>query len=354
MAIRSVGICVASLLLSLMVVPVWGHDLRVQIEQATQRFVSSLDQNQQRELSFPFADDLRTNWQFVPMERSGLSFAEMRPDQRLLALNLMNTVLSHRGYSQTLQIMALEQVLHELENFSAKRDPENYHFFLFGDPSPDDSWAWRIEGHHLSLNFTIVGGELIVATPSFLGANPARITDGPRAGWQPLMAEENLARALVQQFSAKQRQRAIISTQAPRDIINGPGRNAERLEPSGISVQDLTDDQRSLLKQLIGLYVDRLHPELAQQYWTQIDDAGFDKICFGWAGPLEAGKPHYYRLQGPTFILEFDNTQNNANHVHCVWRDFHNDFGADLLKQHYRAHPHLPSQLPSQPMPGGP
>jgi hypothetical protein len=317
-----------------------AHEIGKELHSAANAFIDSLDNQQRNELIFDFEHELRTDWQFVPMERKGLSFAEMKPNQRLLAMSLVQTPLSHRGFSQSVQIMALEQILHELENANPKRDPQKYHLFFFGKPSTDETWGWRIEGHHLSISFTIVDGKTVVATPAFFGTNPAEVREGKQQGLRVLGLEEDLGRKLVTRLTIEQKKTAIISETAPRDVINGPGREAAPLEPAGIAAADLDESQSAILRELIETYVGKLRSELAAADMKKIDDADFEKIHFAWAGPLRPGKPHYYRVQGPTFILEYDNTQNGANHAHCVWRDFKNDFGADLLKQHYETQPH--------------
>jgi len=333
-------LCLGMAVILLMPRGINAHEIGKELEAATNALISSLDENQANSLSFDFDNELRKDWQFVPMDRKGLSFAQMKPHQRLLAMSLLQTPLSHRGYSQSVQIMAMEQILHELENANPRRDPQKYHLFVFGKPSSTETWGWRIEGHHLSISFTIVDGKTVVSTPAFFGTNPAEVREGAQQGLRVLGREEDLGRKLVTLLSVEQKKTAIISESAPPDIINGPGRDASPLEPAGIAASEMNEPQSAILRELIESYVGKLRYELATADMKKIDDAGFDKIHFAWAGQLRVGKPHYYRVQGPTFILEYDNTQNGANHVHCVWRDFKNDFGADLLKEHYQAQPH--------------
>ncbi len=253
-----------------------------------------------------------------------------------------------------MQVMALEQILHEMENNNPQRDPENYHLFVFGKPSLSGTWGWRIEGHHLSISFTIVDGKMVVSTPLFFGASPAEVRQGPQAGLRVLGTEEDLGRQLVELLTPEQEKVAVIADSAPSDIINGPGRKASPLQPAGISADKLTEAQQQILKQLILSYVTKLRAELAEQDFARIEEAGFERIHFAWAGKIQKSNPHYYRVQGPTFIMEFDKTQNNANHVHLVWRDFENDFGDDLLKKHYEQELHEPlvSQRRFQTRPG--
>jgi hypothetical protein len=274
------------------------------------------------------------------MERSGLPLKDMKPHQQQLAYALLHSALSHRGYSKALNVMALEQILHELENKNPTRDPRLYYFYVFGDPSTKSTWGWRVEGHHLSVSLTLAGGQNVVSTPSFYGANPGHVRSGPHAGLRVLAAEEDLARQLVLSLTSEQRKVAVFETTAPRDVINGPGRKAAPLEPRGLSAARMKPKQRQLLMQLVREYVFNVRPKLARQDFARIREAGLKKLCFAWAGGLQPGEGHYYRVQGPTFILEYDNTQNDANHIHCVWRDFNNDFGEDLLKKHYDRDPH--------------
>ena len=264
----------------------------------------------------------------------------MKPHQRGLALSLVQTGLSHHGFSTAMQVMALEQVLHEMENGNMKRDPTKYHVFLFGTPSDDGTWGWRIEGHHLSISFTIIEGKQVAVVPAFFGANPAEVPVGALKGLRVLAKEEDLGRQLVKVLSVKQKETAIISADAPGDVISGPGRDASPLKPAGIAASDMSKDQQKLLRELVEVYLGKVRGELADVDRKRIEAAGFEKIHFAWAGKIAPGERHYYRIQGPTFIFEYDNAQNEANHVHVVWRDFQNDFGTDWLKKHYEAVEH--------------
>jgi hypothetical protein len=233
--------------------------------------------------------------------------------------------------------MSLEQVLHIIEGTNRRfsRDPELYFVSIFGEPGPGKTWGWRFEGHHLSLSFTVAGGEHISATPSMMGTNPAIVPGGPHKGLQILADEENLGRQLAKSLSTDQRTTAVISERAPEDIITGNQRKISPLEPAGIRWKDLNEDQRQLIWRLVKIYVERARGEIAAADLKKITDAGQEKIHFAWAGGMEPGRGHYYRIQGPTFLIEYDNTQNNANHIHSVYRDFTEDFGDDLLKRHY-------------------
>ncbi|QEG21165.1 DUF3500 domain-containing protein [Mariniblastus fucicola] len=317
-----------------------AHDVAKEMSAAANLLLKTLDQDQAKAIQFEFDDKLRKDWQFIPMEREGLGMKAMKPHQRGLALSLVQTGLSHDGFSTAMQVMALEQVLHEMENGSLKRDPTKYHLFLFGTPADDATWGWRIEGHHLSVSFTIIDGQQVSAVPAFFGANPGSVPQGALKGLRVLAKEEDLGRKLIKNLSVKQKETAIISADAPNDVILGPGRDATPLKPAGIAAADMSDAQQKMLRELVEVYLGKVRGELADVDRQRIEDAGFENVFFAWAGKIAVGERHYYRIQGPTFIFEYDNTQDNANHVHVVWRDFTNDFGADWLKRHYEAVEH--------------
>jgi hypothetical protein len=214
------------------------------------------------------------------------------------------------------------------------RNPEGYFFSVFGMPSPRGAWGWRVEGHHVSLNFTVVNGTFVAATPSFFGSNPAEVRDGPRKGLRILAAEEDSARSLLGVLDASQRAKAIIAQAAPGDIQTMNALSIDMLSPAGIVAAELTPVQREHLLKLIDVYASAMAPDLASDRLAKLKKAGVEKIAFAWAGDTERGKRHYYRVQGPTFLIEYDNTQNDANHIHSVWRDFEGDFGRDLLREH--------------------
>ncbi len=319
-----------------------AHSPAEEMAEAADHFLAALQPEQKAKASFPFQHDERQNWHFIPKDRKGLPFKEMTSAQRLLGQALLASGLSAEGHVKADTIMSLEQVLQDMEgpNRTFPRDPELYYVSIFGQPGPDRTWGWRVEGHHLSINFTIVDGRDIAGTPSFMGSNPAEVKSGPRQGLRVLADEEDLGRRLVKSLSADQRKKAIIETKAPREIITGAERKVRPLEVTGIATSELNPDQMDILRELIKVYVERNRPELAAHDLAKIKQAGVEKIHFAWAGGLQPGEGHYYRIQGPTFLMEFDNTQNNANHIHAVWRDFEDDFGVDLLRQHYDRVPH--------------
>lgn len=294
--------------------------------------LAALSPEQRRQAQLPFEGTERRDWHFIPRSRKGLPFKSMTPEQRRLAERLVATGLSRKGYETAVAIMGLETVLAETDG--PYRDPELYFLTIFGAPGSGQPWGWRFEGHHLSLNFTSPVTALPGATPSFFGSNPNARRAGTGAQVRVLVPEEDLARELVKSLDPGQRKLAILSSNAPADILSGPGRGLP--EAAGIGYDQLGDLQRGLLARLIRVYLDRHRPDVAAAEWERIERAGLPAVHFAWAGGLEHGQGHYYRVRGRTFVLEYDNTQDGANHVHTVWRDGERDFGADLLEQHYR------------------
>jgi len=325
-------LCLFLLFFQTLISPVLAETPAHEMEYAAQNFLAALTPDQKAKAVYEFKDDERFDWHFIPKPRKGLPIKEMTPPQRLLAHALLSSGLSQRGYLKAVTIMSLEQILYDLENKAPHRDANLYFVTIFGNPGKAP-WAWRVEGHHLSLNFALAGDEVLAVTPSFLGSNPAQIQSGPRKGLRVLGGEEDLARQLVKSLSAEQRQIALITNVAPRDIITGADRKAKPLEPLGIAGSHLTEPQRGILTALLREYIFRCRPEIAEPNLNAIQNLG--KIHFAWAGGIEPGEGHYYLVQGPTFLLEYDNTQNEANHIHAVWRDLGNDFGEDLLRKHY-------------------
>jgi hypothetical protein len=310
-----------------------------EMAQAAKKFLDSLSPEQRATAGFEFADNERFNWHFIPKPRKGLTLKDMSEDQRKTAKALLSAGLSQQGSTRVLTIMSLEQILHEIEQGKGpKRDEVMYYWTVFGKPGDGKPWGWRVEGHHLSVNFTIAGDTAVAAGPAFLGTNPAEVRDGPRKGLRVLAEEEDMARALVKSLSDEQAKKAVIAQSAPKDILTEAKRQAVLAKFEGIPYGELTDPQKAALTDLLALYANRLRPELARHDLKRIAQAGLDKVYFAWAGGIEKGQGHYYRIHGPTFLVEYDNVQNNANHVHSVWRDLENDFGGDLLKKHYDEH----------------
>lgn len=304
-------------------------------------FLKSLSPEQKEKAAFDFKSDERQDWYFIPRVRKGLTLKDMNPEQRNLAMALLHSGLSDHGFSKATNIMSLDLILREMENGKGPtRDPLLYYVSIFGKPEPKGTWGWRVEGHHLSANFSIVGGQLFSGTPSFMGSNPADVRQGPRKGTRVLGEEEDLGRALIKALDEDQRKATIFEATAPKEVVTGNKHKVTPLDTVGLAAARMNAAQKEQLRKLVAAYVNRLRGELSESDMQRIEKAGWDKVYFGWAGGIEKGDPHYYRVQGPTFLLEYDNTQNDANHIHAVWRDFDNDFGEDLLRQHYRNSPH--------------
>jgi hypothetical protein len=305
---------------------------------AAKGWLAALTPEQRKKATFTLEDGHRTEWFYVPLARKGLPLKEMSAPQRTLALGLLRAGLSQPGYDKATKIMELDKILAILEKNPVRRDPELYYVSVFGTPAADATWGFRVEGHHVSINLTVVKGKLVASTPEFLGANPGEVRlDGPFKGRRVLHAEEDLGRDLVKSLDPKQLAQALFSQTAPGDIVTKNLPKADPLPASGIGGPALTARQTELLRKLLSEYAARLPEPLARERLAKIEKAGFDKIRFAWAGGLERGAPHYYRVQGPTFLVEYDNTQNDANHVHTVFRDFEDDFGRDLLREHYQS-----------------
>jgi hypothetical protein len=308
--------------------------------QAAEAFVASLEPEQRAKALFEFEDAERLNWHFVPRPRRGLPLKEMSPEQQALARGILQAGLSRRGYLTASAIIELELVLREMGENPRIRDPGLYYFSIFGTPSHEAPWGLRAEGHHLSLNFTLVRDTLIATAPAFFGANPAEVRRGSRAGLRPLADEEDIGRELVLSLDERQRAEAIIANVTPRDIVTGAAARVEPLAPIGIRVTELRPDQAAILVRLLDVYLGRMAEPLAERRRTALERTDVGEVAFAWAGSTRPGQAHYYRIQGPSFLIEYDNTQNNANHIHTVWRDFDGDFGRDLLREHYRNAPH--------------
>ncbi len=322
-----------------------AHEAGAQMAMVASAWLVTLEETQRERATFEFGAEERENWHFIPRERLGLSMRDMTPQQRLLAQALLATGLGESGLVKAVTIMSLEEVLYQLEGAGLeepkrsevreRRNPEKYYVSIFGKPDATGTWGWRVEGHHLSLNFTIKDGQLLRATPSFFGSNPGEVREGPLTGLRVLGVEEECGRSLVKSLSTEQFAKAKFSDEAPKEMLTAAEKSVTPLEPAGLPETEMTVGQKAMLHRLIREYLDRMRPEIAEATWAEIQSAG--PITFAWAGGKELGEPHYYRVQGPTFLLEYDNVQNGANHVHCVWRDFDGDFGRDMLADHHRA-----------------
>jgi len=307
---------------------------------AAQAFIATLGPDEKAKALLPYNSDERLNWYYVPKERNGLRYKQMNSDQQFAAHTLLQVSLSKSGYRKVEAIRQLELVLKDKENGNPGRDTELYYFTIFGDPSAKGTWGWRYEGHHVSLHWTSVKGKIIASSPQFLGSNPAEVRSGPQKGVRVLAAEEDLGRALVKSLDSSQRAVAVISETAPPDVVTTNVRKAAILEDRGIAYSALTEKQQGLFLTLLKEYANVQVEAISRQRLDAIQTAGMDNLKFAWMGGIEKGQPHYYRIQGSTFLVEYDCTQDDANHIHSVWRDFKGDFGADLLALHYHTADH--------------
>jgi hypothetical protein len=307
---------------------------------AARVWLSTLSSAERDRGTWAFDDEARFDWHFVPREREGMPLRDMSPDQRAAAHRLLHSILSSQGYLKATGVMQLEGILGQLEGRPDRRDPEDYYVSVFGEPSMDAPWAWRYEGHHLSLNFTAVPGEFPAVTPAFMGSNPHVVPEGPAAGMKLMGAEEDAVRELLEALGEDGVARATIAAEAPSDIVTGNARRVELDAFEGIPVSDMSAGAQGAFMRLLGEYVMNVDSDVARFELGQVQDAGLDRLHFAWAGSLESGEGHYFRIHGPTILIEYDNTQGGANHVHPVWRDPENDFGDDLLRRHYEEAEH--------------
>ena len=302
-------------------------------------FLNLLDDAQKSKATYTYEDDERFNWHFVPRERNGIPFKEMNDKQRQAALGLLKACLSDQGFQKANNIMSLENILREVESRPADdtyRDPLNYSITVFGTPDPGSIWGWRLEGHHISVNFSSTNNEIVSSTPTFWGSNPAIVRSGRYTGRQILKQETDLGFTLVNSLNMNQQKIAVIAAKAPNDIFTSNLRRAELQEPKGLSYGEMNDQQKKLLMQLLNVYVKNYQLGFSKRLMQKVEKAGIENLSFAWAGSLQPGAGHYYRIQGPMLLIEYDNTQNNANHVHSVVRDLTNDFAEDILREHYQ------------------
>ncbi len=332
------------------------------------RLIDSLDKFQKPSTVFNFDSADRTNWHYFPeggftqeygYVRNGLTLDRMDPKQRHLAYGLMSTGLSRQGFVKAMDVMTLEEIVRVIEDdTTGHRDAENFHFTIFGTPSPTENWGWRVEGHHLSLHYTIKNGELVSSSPTFFGANPHEVAQGPHKGMIALAREEDLAVALLKSLDAGRQKQAIYDDTAPFDIITMADRRA-KLDgaPQGLPASKMNPKQFDMLMELIAEYAYNMPAEIAAARMKAAEDTPRDQLYFAWAGQIDRPKPkpvvigrlttgnrelkgNYYRVQAPSFLIEYANTQNQSNHSHSVWRDYGGDFGLDVLSRHYRLDDH--------------
>ena len=296
--------------------------------------------------TFSFDTTERSNWFYVPIDRKGVTLGRMTAEARARVDSLLLSGLSSRGFATAKSIMRHEAILHDIEAAGPPagrrfvRDSNLYYLSVFGDPDAATAWGWRVEGHHLSVNYTGIGRTTQVVSPVFFGANPAKVLSGPHAGLRILAAEEDLARELVMMLDAKRRAVAIFSDTALVEIETRNDPKARALKSEGLRAADMTAPQRAQLRRLVDHYAGRVSATARAHALRDLEEGGFGELRFAWAGGTEVGQAHYYRVHGPTILIEYDNQQTNANHIHTVWRDLRHDFGGDLLAEHYRKHKH--------------
>ena len=335
---------------------------------AAARLIESLDRFQKPKTVFKFEAADRTNWHYFPeggfteeygYSRNGLTLRAMDPKQRHFAYGLMNTGLSDGGYVKAMDVMALEEVVRAIEDdTTGHRDTLGFHYSIFGEPSLKGTWGWRVEGHHLSLHYTLRNGELVAASPTFFGANPHEAAQGPHKGMRALADEEDLAVELLASFDKDQKKVAIIDDVAPYDLLTMADKRA-KLDgaPQGLTAAKMTEKQYGMLLNLIAEYANNMPAQVAAARMKAAQETPRDQLLFAWAGKIGRPKPqaveigsvttgnrepngNYYRVQSPTFLIEYDNTQNVSNHSHSVWREFEGDYGLDVLAMHHRRFDH--------------
>jgi len=305
-------------------------------------FLNSLTQEQLEKTQLSFDDINRNSWHFLPgamWPRVGVQLSELTQTQRALLFGLLKANLSETGYDKTLKIIDLENVLAEISGDTIFRDAQKYNIAFYGNPEKDAAWAWSFEGHHVSLNFTIVNNKISIA-PRFMGASPAIIMEGSRKDERTLANEEDYGILLINMLSDEQRKKAIFQKASFSEIVTANATEVAPLNDVGIKMIDLNKKQQTLLLDLINEYLSTMPKELSEKRMNNLKSEELNAIRFGWAGSTNLGKAHYYRVQGKSFLIEFDNTQNDANHIHLIWRDFNGDFGRDLIKEHYKNSEH--------------
>ena len=310
-----------------------------QMAAAARSFLDSLTEPQKAKATFEYMDGERMYWYYPPINRHGLALRDMDQNQRGLAMALLETGLTPRSFEQAKQIIEHEDVLGPLEKemgmVTFVRDTELYYFTVFGEPGPDGLWGWRTEGHHVSLHFSVWGDNIISVTPFFFGANPAEVRKGPKTGLRILGDREDIAFQLMDSLDQAQLGRAVIYDEAPLDILTYNSTKVSfPFRPQGLPAADMTGSQKETLLSLIAEYVGQVRTDLAEQKLAAIKERGLDHFHLAWAGPVSKSDAHYYRIHGGDFVVEFDNRQDGANHIHSVWRDIENDFAADVLREH--------------------
>jgi len=331
---RLVVLAVASAIFTASVIADAAHDVAM-IRKATESFLSALDSDQRATCNLGFDHANREDWKYVPADRLGLAMRDMNDVQLRELDTVLSAILSADGLKKSKGVILCETALYEKSGHDEFRDPSKYHLTVYGTPDESEPWGLRFEGHHISLNYTFVGDHAIAAAPGFFGANPATIMEGPNKGLRILADEEDLGRAFVESLEGDRRTAAVFAETAPKEILTGAKSRVSPLEPKGLAHANMTPAQQKKLMSLIGEYVSWMPEEVAADRLKKIIEGGVENIRFAWAGPIKKGAQHYYRVQGPSFLIEYDNFQGGGKHIHAVWRDFNGDFGRDILKEHY-------------------
>lgn len=311
---------------------------------AAREFLASLSPDLRKAASFPAESAERLKWNYVPMDRAGVSMLQLDDAQSEKLGPLLASALSPGGLLTARDVIKHENILRRVETEAGidatRRDPGRYYTAVFGTPGAALPWAWRFEGHHLSVNVTQLPGQPAIVAPLFVGANPAIVKNGPNVGYRMLAAEEDLGRELVKMLPVEQRKTAMLQDEAFGEIVTRNDPKVATLETQGLAAADMSAAAQAQLRRLLDLYIGRMNAASAKDQWARIERAGFDKLHFGWAGGIDPGDKHYYRIHGPTVLVEYDDTQNGANHIHTVYRDLERDFGGDALAAHYRSDRH--------------
>jgi hypothetical protein len=310
-------------------------------------FLDSLNKEQRNKAQFSFDTSSKYDWHYLPATmypRAGIALYELNSAQKKLFFTLLQSSLSETGYAKTQQIISLENILAEISGDKVRRDPEKYYTAFYGNPAKDNLWSWSFQGHHISLNFAVLNDKTSIA-PRFMGANPAIVMEGSRKGERTLDKEDDLGLELINSCSAEQKQKAIFNQKSFNGIVTTNSVDVDPLQPIGIKMKDLNNSQQTILLHLIDEYLATMPKDLAAKRMENLKKEETNEIRFAWAGATKLGEGHYYRIQGKSFLIEFDNTQfdserNKANHIHSVWRDFEGDFGRDLIREHYQSSGH--------------
>jgi hypothetical protein len=298
---------------------------------AAKAYLAAISPEQRTQATFKYDDPERLNWHFIPRERKGLPLKALEGAPLLAAQQLIRSGLSEAGYDQALNVMSLEEVLYLIEPGERayrrdRRDPNKYYISVFGEPAATGLWGWRLEGHHLSLNFSVKDGQVISSTPEFFGANPGSIEAGKGREIRVLGPEEDIARQILKLCTPEQQKLCWVSKEAPGEVPGPNEPQAAVKDAVGLRYGQMSPDQQKLLKELLDEYLKNLPDDVESERRQKLNEAGIDKIAFAWYGEPDLHQAHHYRVQGPTFVIEYNNTQNNANHVHSMWRNLQGDF----------------------------